>query len=730
MSQLLIKEIKKGTIFQSDFSKMVNNNIIEFSTNNIAIVYGPNGVGKTSLASVLNKDSETEFEGEFEGVPALAGKEGIFHIIADQHGRNIIKGETEDFILGDNIRREHELQQQIDKEFSDLCKSLNDTLKTNFNITKKTSNIAKKITDDVLRSYVTDLANIKSKGKGVDVNKFIEKIGQLKEIQVPEYNKDKFAYLINDCENSKSIINQVLAINENMICKNVHIQEINENDEAISILKKYSYKEECIVCDNKINPSELLERKTDNRKQVFDSLDDKTKKILENIIKSITGNDPFLISDTFSKAIESGNKMLVFNLQDAIKNYFSLINILINNLFSSCLSSTNLKADLTSYNEMLKQKLVMTDDDILYIRNIINDNIDKKIHLIRDPDTKDIKLLMGEEEFLNKERNELHLSTGEQNFISLCFELLKAKNCNKPIIILDDPISSFDSIYKNKIAYAIIKFLNNKKQIILTHNLDLVRLLECQYQGCFALYLFNNVQNELNGFIKINDYEKNILLYIDKLLNLLRTDIFDEINSEKAERNFLISMIPFMRGYAQLINDVDNKNKLTSLMHGYKDEKVNISDVYRALFIKEFPTKIKKDYIISVSDILSIDIDNLQILKTDNYPLLNRTLKHSLIYLYLRLSVERVLVKAYPNETKNCELLGEIINKSLRGSCNQAHRIYLTSRKTLLNEFNHFEGNMNIFQPAIDISDSTLKKEKDGILETLNEIKTEKCMGA
>ena len=37
--------------------------------------------------------------------------------------------------------------------------------------------------------------------------------------------------------------------------------------------------------------------------------------------------------------------------------------------------------------------------------------------------------------------------------------------------------------------------------------------------------------------------------------------------------------------------------------------------------------------------------------------------------------------------------------------------MFFTSRKTLLNEFNHFEGNMNIFQPAIDITQAALQKE-------------------
>ena len=49
-------------------------------------------------------------------------------------------------------------------------------------------------------------------------------------------------------------------------------------------------------------------------------------------------------------------------------------------------------------------------------------------------------------------------------------------------------------------------------------------------------------------------------------------------------------------------------------------------------------------------------------------------------------------------------------------------RVFFTSRKTLLNEFNHFEGNMNIFQPAIDITDKALEIEKETILTKLKSL--------
>ena len=90
------------------------------------------------------------------------------------------------------------------------------------------------------------------------------------------------------------------------------------------------------------------------------------------------------------------------------------------------------------------------------------------------------------------------LSNGEQNFLSLTFEFLKAKNSSLPIVVIDDPISSFDSIYKNKVVYAIVRMLQSKKRIVLTHNIDFIRLLDSQYRNSFNLYILNNTEDETN----------------------------------------------------------------------------------------------------------------------------------------------------------------------------------------------------------------------------------------
>ncbi|PQL07066.1 hypothetical protein CG436_13850 [Pantoea ananatis] len=67
-------------------------------------------------------------------------------------------------------------------------------------------------------------------------------------------------------------------------------------------------------------------------------------------------------------------------------------------------------------------------------------------------------------------------------------------------------------------------------------------------------------------------------------------------------------------------------------------------------------------------------------------------------------------------------MLSSIIYASFKGDEVEKvqNRVFFMSKKTLLNEFNHFEMDMNIFQPAIDITDKALNAEKTKILNRLN----------
>lgn len=706
---LTFSKIKKENIFYSPFENLTKNNTINFSKKNIAILYGPNGTGKTSLSKVLNMEENTEFLANYNGY----NKESLFHVINDQNSRNIIEGNPNEFFLGDNIAKEFKMKNDLEKSFTELMTELNTTVKDVYFISTKTNALLEEISDDKIKNYILNIVNKNDKGKSINKTSYINYIYSLKELSISPIDEKKWNYFLNNYGDKKSIIHKLKSLKA--IKQEKKVREIKENTEAERILKEFSYHEDCIVCDTKkINRENLLAKKNKNRDNIVKSLDKDTKELIEKYLEGLNFNDPFNVKDKLINSIHNGNLNEIKTFLDEIESCVEIFNKKITNLLKTSLKKTELKKTNDNYLKLLTTKPKLEDEDIRYIEIVISENIGKTIKLDRD-NNNNLKLLMDDIDFIGKDRKELFLSTGEQNFISLSFELLKAKNSTKHIIVLDDPISSFDSIYKNKIAFAIIKFLEKKKQIILSHNVELIRLLKHQASGCFNLYLFNNIENGENGFIPVNNNETEILLNIDKLLNLLRKDIILEIEDEKM---FLMSIIPFMRAYANIIGNTSKYSSLSKLMHGYEKGRRNITHIYNSLLNKE--KSINTKYLISINDILSIDLDNLKILKSDKYPLLNKALKHTLTYLYLRLKVEKILINKCSLTANNTPLLGDIIMESLKEDIDK--KVFFTSRKTLLNEFNHFEGNMNIFQPAIDITDEALEREKNGILAILKEI--------
>lgn len=715
------KKLMKDTILCNDYLDFNSNNKIEFSSAGIAVIYGPNGTGKTTFSNILERIGKSEYTVDIDGNEITQNsEENPFYIIHDQNGRNIIKGETEDFILGENVRREYELKSSIEIDFDNLFNSiLIPKLKSDFGISTKQSPFQEYIHNEKVNEYISDLANTKSKGSKIDRSTFLDDIEKIDITELQDdISESKFKYLVTNFKSKKSIISKIITLTESDITANNTIHKIEENDDAIKILEKYPDMEDCIVCDNdNLDRDKLLNKKNVSKKEHVESLDDKTKEIFESIILVLDYNDPFSIKEALLETIKTGEFSNVIRLKDELLRYFDIYSSSVINFFGTCLDNSKLSEDFIEYEKLTKEKQILTHEDALFIENFVNDCIDKKIELKRD-DNGNLVLLLGENEFLNKRREDLFLSNGEQNFISLSFELLKAKKVEHPVIILDDPISSFDSIYKNKIAYAIIKFLSDKKQIILTHNTNLVRLLEHQRQKCYNLYIMNNTEGEENGFIQISNEEQIFLLYLHELLKFFREDVFSHIKNKK---QFLMSVIPFMRGYAQIIKKKDLKNRLTNLMHGYKDDVDNISEIYN----KVFDTAIFTDlYSFSAQNIADCSITESEIIDSDKYPLLNKTLIHTLSYLYLRLNVERKLVNKFSVNTKKYYMLNSIINNSFKNTSqeNIEKRIFLLSRKTLLNEFNHFEVDMNIFQPAIDITNSALNREKSDILKFLSEL--------
>lgn len=721
-------KLQRYSIFTKDFDPFEKNNTLDFSSG-IAVLYGPNGIGKSSLVAALEDKEDTSLSFSVDGVSYSSGS-GVFHIISDQNNRNIIAGETHEFLLGDDISREYRLEKSINGGYEAFLASCASELKA-VGISSGSSPLVAFFPDGPIKQLVKDLAKASNRGSNSKNIESLKLLADLDRIEIPISGdiQVRLDFLVSDYnKKDKSLIKQIEALSGQSLTAQPAVKEIEENTEAISILKRFSSRTDCIVCDTpNIDPIGLLEKKEKRRSFVLKPLDDRQRLLIEQAIALVPSDDPFAIKETLIEAMEKGDNAAIIALIesfDEIKHYF-IAQVL--SKLSAFIKDSSLIAEMKELEELQEKNPVLTEEDLVFLQEIISNSMDKALRVARDSEKRFI-ITLDDEEFLGADRGELALSSGEQNFLSLTFEFLRAKNSLEEYVVIDDPVSSFDSIYKNKVVYALVRMLRHKKRIVLTHNIDLIRLLSVQHRGCFTLYLLNNTEGGENGFIALNSEEQRMLVDLSCLLKTFRESIFPSIVNQEL---FLCSMIPFMRGYASIIGDKDCKDALTLLMHGYDSECVDIAEIYRTLFnIKD--DRITEHFETTVPDLLALNLEDETdpILDCSTYPLLNKTLQHSLSYLYLRLLVEKSLIETSDFTVEENMQLGEIIDKAFpepkklsteeereQATKQTRRRVFLTSRKTLINEFNHFEGNLSIFQPAIDISDQMLKNEREGIVE-------------
>ncbi|MGL5956624.1 MAG: hypothetical protein ACRC0X_08540 [Brevinema sp.] len=724
LHELIFQKVHYENVFMESFQDMKSNHKIQFDTNkHIAIIYAPNGTGKTTISKLLGQMlDQGSIEVLYDNIPYTNKNiTNLCHVIQDHYGRNIIKGDTEEFFLGDNIRKETQLKNEIDKDCKTIYTRFKDVLKTNYQIKTKDPLIftfAKDLTSQC-KKIISTVANSKGSVDNIATKDFITIFEENKKLSSPfpklEENENEIQFVINELATKNNIfeilLNLDISTETTDTTKNVTTYQKTEY--AITVLKKYPQETECIVCDHAIDSSTTLHKKQKLHSEIVTRLTENIHKIIKWDDKR-EHPDPFMIKDTILKDIESKDCTSFNVLKQTLHEYLDVVVFRIKKSLIDLIQNTNIVNKIAEHEQLVSQQIDITEEDQLYIESIIQGILGQKSLTIERDAHKRIIIKFRDIKVLETDRDQLQLSTGEQNFLSMSFELLKAKNKPQPIVVIDDPISSFDSIYKNKMMYSIPFLLQNKQVLLFTHTTETIKLLKYQKSSCFEMYILHNIENENNGFIFVNSNENKLIIDSYDFLTLLRK-IEDSIIINK--ELFLISMIPFMRGYANLINNCIIYEQLSKVMHGYEKDPIDIADIYHKLFEK----KILCSFIISVNDIIKEEhqFPMTPIIDTTQYPLLNQTLQHNFMYLYLRILVENKLVSRFNISIPANKplMLGTIISQAFSENNidTRKKRVALMSKKTLLNDFNHFEGNLSIFQPALDIANNVLEKENHDI---------------
>ena len=278
-----------------------------------------------------------------------------------------------------------------------------------------------------------------------------------------------------------------------------------------------------------------------NISSVSFSEDEKVEEKLKNLQINIDLFDRFN-ADKTTQIIESLNSSLnkvleqVGQLQGGINKQKRLVKILIDKHRKS----------INSF---------LTNAGYKYTVEIINDTFNNYKLLLRHIESDGI--ITGGKQ---------HLSFGEKNAFALVLFMYQALYKKPDLIVLDDPISSFDKSKKYAIMHMLFRgksgecFLN-KSVLMLTHDLDpvidTVKVLKEFTNLCEANFLTNK-----NGVLSEIKIKKQNLLSFAQICKSALASNFDQI----------VKLI-YLRRHFEIIDDLGNEYQiLSNLFHKRKQE--------------------------------------------------------------------------------------------------------------------------------------------------------------
>lgn len=315
-------------------------------------------------------------------------------------------------------------------------------------------------------------------------------------------------------------------------------------------------------------------------------LNDKFEKIYQfdsyNIKNSEIGN----LSDKVKDLIINKEELDYFSNETVFKvieNITKKINEIVEKI-------TELQAKTATLNTFIKNSINSSKEDINKFLETAGFNYKFDFDVSSENSSKTILIYKGEED-INVDDIDRHLSWGEKNAFALVLFMYYAISKKAELIILDDPISSFDSNKKYAIINRLFENRSDEKSfygktvLMLTHDFEPI-----------IDFIINNKPNSGHAIAKYIKNTNNIVT--EQEINK-KDDIISivELAYKYAKDNDLntISRINFLRKYIEhtRVENFEEKqliyDMLSSLVHAkeYPDKQVN-RDTYLRFTEEEF----------------------------------------------------------------------------------------------------------------------------------------------
>lgn len=413
------------------------------------------------------------------------------------------------------------------------------------------------------------------------------------------------------------------------------------------------------------------------------SIDSKTK--LEEITKKTDGlldeEKIYLTTikgqiDSFLQRLKSLKEVSFHNLKDErIKEKIESLKIKIDELFDK-LNSNKTVEIIEAFNKSLDttlEKITELQKNIGIQKTEIKKSIEKNQKninqflkkagykyevLITDNDGEDYKLRLKHIESDERiSRGNQYLSFGEKNAFALVLFMYEALSKKSDLIILDDPISSFD---KNK-KYAIMDMLfrednsfKGKTVLMLTHDIepiiDSVKVLHKKFGNQTSSYFISTKNNQIQEL----EIKKDDLLSFSQICNQIVSS--SNINE--------VVKIIYLRRYYESIDDKSNEYEvLSNLLHKRsKDEstdqrKNKIEGKYQKLSDIDFKNGVSN----IKTKILSFDYDSLLNTFKDNTELIN--IYNNTEDSFAKIILFRILIDGLEESKKPDDVFMKFINE-------------------------------------------------------------------